>query len=226
MEWHASSTDNVLKELKAQKEGLTKDEAAFRLIKYGLNEIQEKDGVSKLRIFISQFRSPLVWILLAALIISVIAKESIDAIVIGVVLLLNSILGFAQEYKAEKAIASLRKMEAEKAEVIRNNEKRMIDAKELVPGDIIVIDEGDKIPADCRILEEYDLATIEAPLTGESGTVEKDAAAVRESAIVAERFSMLYKGTMAVRGRAIAVVAETGMGTEFGKIAGMLQEAE
>jgi Ca2+-transporting ATPase len=226
MEWHSSSIDNVLKELKTQKEGLTKEEAAFRLQKYGLNEIKEKDGVSKLKIFLSQFRSPLVWILLAALIISLIAKESTDAIVIGVVLLINSVLGFGQEYKAEKAIASLKKMEAEKAEVIRNNEKRMIDAKELVPGDIIVIDEGDKIPADCRILEEYDLATIEAPLTGESRTVEKDAAAVKESSIVAERFSMLYKGTMAVRGRSIAVVCETGMGTQFGKIAGMLQDVE
>lgn len=226
MEWHSSSTDNVLKELKTQKEGLTSEEAAFRLSKYGLNEIKEKDGISKIKIFISQFKSPLVWILIAALIISVIANEATDAIVIGIVLLLNSILGFGQEYKAEKAIASLKKMEAEKAEVIRGNEKRMIDAKELVPGDIIVIDEGDKIPADCRILEEYDLATIEAVLTGESGTVEKDAAAVKESSIVAERFSMLYKGTMAVRGRAIAVVCETGMGTEFGKIAGMLQDTE
>ena len=226
MEWHSSSTGNVLKELKTQKEGLTKEEAAFRLSKFGLNEIKEKDGVSKLKIFLSQFRSPLVWILLAALIISIIANESTDAIVIGVVLLINSVLGFGQEYKAEKAIASLKKMEAEKAEVIRNNEKRMIDAKELVPGDIIVIDEGDKIPADCRILEEYDLATIEAPLTGESRTVEKDAAAVKESSIVAERFSMLYKGTMAVRGRSIAVVCETGMGTQFGKIAGMLQDVE
>lgn len=226
MEWHSSSVDNVLKELKTRKEGLTKEEAAFRLSKYGLNEIKEKDGVSKLKIFISQFRSPLVWILLAALIISIIANEATDAIVIGVVLLINSLLGFGQEYKAEKAIASLKKMEAEKAEVIRDNEKRMIDAKELVPGDIIVIDEGDKIPADCRILEEYDLATIEASLTGESRTVEKDAAAVKESSIIAERFSMLYKGTMAVRGRCIAVVCETGMSTQFGKIAGMLQEVE
>ncbi|MFH1065720.1 MAG: cation-translocating P-type ATPase [Nanoarchaeota archaeon] len=226
MEWHARSIDNVLKELKTRKEGLTKEEVAFRLTKYGLNEIKEKDGISKIKIFLSQFRSPLVWILIAALIISMIAKESTDAIVIGVVLLLNSILGFAQEYKAEEAIASLKKLEADKAEVIRNNEKRMIDAKMLVPGDIIVIDEGDKIPADCRILESYNLATIEAPLTGESRTVEKDAAAVKESSIVAERFSMLYKGTMAVRGRAIAVVAETGMNTRFGKIAEMLQDVE
>lgn len=226
MEWHSSSIDNVLKELKTQKEGLSKEEVAFRLQKFGYNEIKEKDGISKIKIFISQFRSPLVWILIAALIISVIAKESTDAIVIGVVLLLNSILGFAQEYKAEEAIASLKKLEADKAEVIRNNEKRMIDAKMLVPGDIIVIDEGDKIPADCRILESYNLATIEAPLTGESRTVEKNAPAVKESSIVAERFSMLYKGTMAVRGRAIAVVCETGMNTQFGKIAEMLQDVE
>jgi P-type Ca2+ transporter type 2C len=221
--WHAESIEAVLREFYTGPQGLSQENARERLGKYGRNELKEKDKKSAFVIFFAQFNSFIIWILIIATVISYLFGHHVDAIVILIILVLNAVLGFIQEYRAEKSIEALRKLAALQAKVIRGGLEIRIDTQELVPGDIIVIETGDKIPADARLIDCRHLETDESSLTGESTTVKKDPKPVRENAPLAERASMVFSGTVIAAGRATAVVIATGMATEIGKIAGMVQ---
>ncbi|MBI4452879.1 calcium-translocating P-type ATPase, PMCA-type [Candidatus Woesearchaeota archaeon] len=223
---HYKPAEQVFKELKSSDKGLSQPEAKERLRQYGLNEIQEAKKVSALKIFLGQFKSVVLWILIGATVISAFLKEYIDAIVILVIIVLISILGFFLEYRAEKSIEALRKLASLKATVIRDNQKKDIDSKEVVPGDIIVLETGDKIPADSRLIEIFNLQTQEAALTGESQPVKKNTNVLAEKTPIADMKNMVFSGTVVVSGRAKAVVASTGMQTEIGKIARMIEEVK
>src|SRR3989344_3770558 len=204
--------------------GLTTQEAEERLHKYGPNEIKKKGGPSALFIFLSQFFSPLIGILIAATIISAFLKEFVDAIVILVIIILNAILGFVQEYRAERAMEALQKLAAPSCRVIRSGRVEECKSRFLVPGDIILVDTCDICPADARIIESFSLQTMEAPLTGESTPILKTVDLLKKDAAVSDRTNMIFAGTTVTRGRAKAVVTSIGMQTEFGKIADMLQQ--
>jgi len=226
MRYHAQSYKEVLQDLHSSETGLSKEEAALRLQKYGLNEIKEEKRVSPVKIFLSQFKSFIVGILIIAVLISLFVHEYIDAAVIGAILILNAIMGFVQEYKAEKSIEALKKMASLKAVVLRDGKEQQIDAKELVPGDIILLETGEKIPADSRMIEVINLQTQEAALTGESLPVKKEEVTLREATPMADRVNMVFSGTIITAGRGKAVVTSTGMNSEIGKIAELVQKAE
>src|SRR3989338_5526908 len=164
---HNKTIEQALRELNTSAKGLSQAEAEQRLKQYGLNEIREGKKVSPWEIFLNQFRSAVLWILIIATFISAFLKEYIDTIVILVIIVLIAVLGFILEYRAEKAIEALKKLASLKATVVRDGQKKEIDAKQLVPGDIIVLETGDKVPADARLLEIFNLQTQEAALTGE-----------------------------------------------------------
>ncbi|MFC1732983.1 calcium-translocating P-type ATPase, SERCA-type [candidate division KSB1 bacterium] len=226
MDYYKSHVKDALKELKTSENGLTSAEAYERLKKYGYNEIEEKEKISSLKIFLSQFSSPIVWILIGAIIISVIIGEKIDAIIISIILVINAIVGFIQEYKAEKAIEALKKMASLKAIVIRDGKEKEIDAIELVPGDIIILQTGEKIPADGRIIELANLQTQEAALTGESLPIKKEDGVYKKDLGIGDRKNLIYSGTVITNGRGKALVTGTGMKTEIGKIAHLIQTTE
>jgi len=225
MEYQKSKEEEIYKELNTGSNGLSDSEAKARLQKYGLNELKETKRISALKIFLRQFASPVVWILIIALIISIIADQGIDAIIIGIILVLNAILGFIQEFRAEKAIEALKKIVTKKAIVIRDGVQKIIEAKELVPGDIIVLSEGEKIPADSRLIEANEIRANESSLTGESVPVSKRLGTCDET-VVGNMFNMAFSGTNIVTGTGKAIVIGTGMSTEIGKIASLLQETE
>lgn len=204
--------------------GLTQKEAEYRLQRTGKNQITHEEKISKLKIFTQQFKNPLIYILLAAIVISVIIKEFLDASVILAIVLLNSILGYYQEYKAEKALELLKKISAPTARVLRNKRIRIIQAKDVVPGDILILETGDKIPADARLLTISNLQTNESILTGESTPVTKTTKAISKKVPMADQTNMVFAGTIVSYGRARAVVTATGNKTEFGRIAFSLKE--
>ena len=220
--WHAVKKEVVFKKLRSSENGLSEREAELRLAKDGKNVIKEQDGLSGLRIFLSQFKSWLVYILLAAIIISVAIQHYLDASVIGAIVLLNATIGFVQQYKAEKSVKELKKLLVLKAKVLREGVLKVINSEEIVTGDILILRQGDKIPADCRIFQIENLEVNEAVLTGESLAIEKTDKVLGKSTILAERKNMLYAGTHVEKGNCRVVVVSTGMNTEFGKIAGML----
>jgi Ca2+-transporting ATPase len=233
---HALEVENVADELDTSIEnGLNETEAKKRLEKYGLNELKETKRVTAWEIFLSQFKDFLVYLLFFAIAVSIIigiyelsqgevSSEFIDALVIFIILIVNAILGFYQEFKAEKALESLKKMAPHYAKVIREGKIRRIDIAEVVPGDIIQIDEGDKIPADARLTKAYSLYADEAILTGESQPVEKQLKIHDKKTILADRKNMVFSNTIITRGNGKAVVVRTGMKTEVGKIAEKIQE--
>ncbi|HIG96658.1 TPA: calcium-translocating P-type ATPase, SERCA-type [Candidatus Woesearchaeota archaeon] len=219
---HTLSAEETLKNLQTQKTGLSQQEAQQRLQQYGLNELQACEEISPWKIFLSQFENPIVWILVAAVVISGAIGEYLDAIVIGVILIANAVIGFVQEYHAQKAIDALKKMVSLQAIVLRDGKEKKIDATQLVPGDVILLEAGEKIPADARILELTELQLQEAILTGESVPVEKSLNPVRAEALLGDRKNMVFSGTTITSGKAAAVVCKTGMKTEIGNIACML----
>ncbi|MFQ6095368.1 MAG: cation-translocating P-type ATPase, partial [Candidatus Bathyarchaeia archaeon] len=234
--WHAKSREEVLQALETSIDGLSSEEAKRRLEKYGPNKLVEKERVSALKIFLSQFKDVFVLMLLAAIIISISSilmkagpitlEDYADPITIGIIVALNATVGFAQEYRSERAMEALKRLAAPKARVLRDRREVTISAEEIVPGDIVLLESGDRIPADGRLIETIELRTNEAVLTGESTPVEKHTDVVRADAPVGDRVNMVYMGTHTIYGRGKAVVTATGMNTEFGKIAGMIQEAE
>ncbi|MBI2653556.1 calcium-translocating P-type ATPase, PMCA-type [Candidatus Woesearchaeota archaeon] len=223
---HHKPIEQVLRELKTSEKGLSQKEAEERLKQYGLNEIKEGKKVSPWEIFLNQFKSIVIWILIFATIVSGFLKEYIDAIVILIIVILISVLGFFLEYRAEKAIEALKKLTSLKATVIRDGKKQEIDAKEIVPSDIIVLETGDKVPADARLMEVFNLQTQEAALTGESQPVKKNTDVLPEKTPIADMKNAVFSGTIVVSGRAKAVVTATGMQTEIGKIAAMIEEVK
>jgi P-type Ca2+ transporter type 2C len=230
-DWHAVELTKVLEELHSGSTGLTTSNAAERQKKYGLNLIEEKNNKSVLAILANQFKSYIVWILLGAAAVSFwIAlekgEELIDVYVILVILVFNTLLGFYQEFKAEKSIEALKRLAALKAKVRRDGTEQHIDAKDLVPGDIILLEAGDRVPADSRIIECMRLETDESSLTGESMTVKKTVDPVGAKAPLADRVCMVYSGSSVTAGHGIAIVVSTGMSTEIGRIAGLVQSVE
>jgi len=226
-EWHALEIDEALKNLGADKNGLSSEEAARRLAHYGANELQAAHHISPWTILFEQFKNVLIIILLIATALSAFLGEGIDAIAIGVIVLFAVGLGFVQEYRAERAIEALRQMAALTASVLRDGEEEEIPARVVVPGDVILIRAGDKIPADARLIEAINLQVEEAALTGESVAVEKHTASLPKGDLaVGDRKNMTYGGTAATYGRGRGVITATGMDTEFGKIAQLLQTVE
>ncbi len=225
--WHALSAQETLDALEASPMGLSGEEARRRLAQYGSNELIETATVSPLSILASQFKNVLLAVLLIAVALSVLMGHTAEAVVIGAIVLLAAGLGFIQEYRAERAVEALRALAAPAATVVRDGEEEQLPARDLVPGDILVLHTGDKVGADARLTEAVNLQAAEAVLTGESMPVEKDASLVSEGgASLGDRRNMLYAGTAVTYGRGRAVVVQTGMTTEFGKIAGMLQTVE
>ncbi len=223
-EWYMLSAEEVMKKLLTQAEGLSAAEAAERLRKYGLNELKVKKKISPVRIFISQFTSVLIVILLLAGMISFLIGNVIDAAVILAIVLLNGIFGFVQDYNAEKAIEALKRMAPLKATVMRNGKETVIEAREIVPGDIILLESGTKIPADLRIIESAELEADESILTGESVPVKKNPNVIEKSMSAMHKANMLFTGTIVTRGRATAMAVCTGINTEIGKMAVTIHE--
>ncbi|MEE9406319.1 MAG: HAD-IC family P-type ATPase, partial [Candidatus Aenigmarchaeota archaeon] len=223
--WHTLSSDNVKKKLGTSGKGLSKGDAKKRLEKHGLNKLPEKKRVEPLSIFASQFKSFLIFILIVATAISFLIGEYLDGWVILVILIANAALGFVQEYKAEKALMALKQLAVPQATVRRDGKLFVVPATEIVPGDVVVLEEGEKIPADCRLISVSELTMDESMLTGESTPVHKDVRAVGDVP-VADRKCMAFMGTIVSYGRAEALVTSTGLGTEIGKIAGMLKGPE
>jgi len=226
MEFHYVTSEEVLKHFSSNINGLTEREAQERHAQYGPNEIRREGGISSIKIFLSQFNSFIVYILIAAVFISFMLHEYIDGAVIIVILIVNAVLGFFQEYKAEKALESLKRMAALQATVMRDGRKKRIDSNKLVPGDMIAFESGDRIPADARIIEEYQLEMIESSLTGESHSVRKDSTPIKDTSTLGDMKNMVFGGTNVTSGSGKAVVVKTGMQTEMGKIAESIESVE
>ncbi len=224
--WHGISAENALQTLESRRSGLTDEEARERLLRYGPNELKAKKKVPPILIFLKQFLSPLIYILVAAAIVSVAVGHLIDAGVITVAILVGAIIGFVQETRAQKAMEALIRMAAPRATVRRGSRVREVLAREIVPGDIVILETGDKVPADARLIEVSNLKANEATLTGESMPVEKHTEALNESTPIAERKNLVFMGTSITYGRATAVIVGTGMSSEFGKIATVIGEVK
>src|SRR5215468_2870101 len=223
--WHALAVDEVLKQFGTSiGKGLDAGEASTRLYKYGPNRLPEGKKRGPFMRFLSQFNNILVYVLLGAGFTKMMLGLWIDAAIILGVVILNGLLGFIQEGKAEKALDSIRNMLSAEARTMRGSETRMIPAEQLVPGDVVLIESGDKIPADLRLIDAKNLRTEEAALTGESVPAEKTVEAVPVNATVGDRGSMAFSGTMVVSGRATGVVVATGSETELGRINQLLGE--
>jgi Ca2+-transporting ATPase len=227
MSWHQKNLEDVFHDLQSSPQGLTSQEANSRLQRFGLNVLREKAKKTLFMIFLDQFRDFMILVLIAAAVISGIIGELTDTIAIIVIVLLNAAIGFAQEYRAEKAMAALKKMAAPFATVIREGNPGDIPAAELVPGDIVLLDAGTIVPADMRLIDVAQLKLEEAALTGESVPVEKNGGIMGEGDVpLGDRRNMAFKATTASYGRGKGIVVATGMNTEIGKIAAMLQKEE
>jgi P-type Ca2+ transporter type 2C len=226
--WHALEVRDAFKRLDTQEEGLPQDVAARRLLEYGPNELQAAHHISPWEILFEQFKNVLIIILLIATALSAFLGEGVDAIAIAVIVVFAVVLGFIQEYRAERAIEALREMAAPTAAVLRNGEEEEIPAREVVPGDVLILRAGDKIPSDARLIESVNLQVEEAALTGESVPIEKHIQPITTAAATAigDRKNMVYGGTAVTYGRGRALATSTGMKTEFGKIAQMLHTVE
>ena len=225
--WHQLDPQEVLEKLQSSDMGLTSGEARQRLERYGPNELIEKKHKSLWMMFLDQFKDFMILVLIAAAVVAGVIGELTDTIAIAVIVLLNAVLGFVQEYRAEKAMAALKKLAAPSATIIRDGRAESITAERLVPGDMVILEAGNVVPADIRMMEAVQLRIDEAALTGESVPVEKDTAALRETDLpIGDRKNMAYKGTQVTYGRGRGLVAATGMRTELGRIAALLQDQD
>jgi len=218
--------DELYKELKTDRNGLSADESQKRLSQYGYNRLEEKPGKSPLLIFFEQFTNILILILIVAAVISAFIGDLTDTMVILAIVLLNAVIGFFQEYRAERALAALKKLEIPAATIIRDGKHQQIPATEIMPGDIVVLTAGEIVPADIRLIESPNLMIDESSLTGESTPVEKSTNIISEETSLADRRNMTFKGTVITYGRGVGVVVTTGMSTELGRIAYLLQETK
>ena len=225
--WHVLTTDQVFDHLNTGPAGLTSAEATRRLAEHGPNELRAAGRISPWAVLLSQFKNVLIVILLVATALSAVLGHGVEAIAITVIVLFSVLLGFVQEYRAERAIEALRRMAALTATVLRDGEEVEIPARDLAPGDVILLRAGDVVPADARLAESVNLQIEEAALTGESVPVEKHTTPLTNGQLaLGDRKNLVYSGTVATYGRGRAVVTATGMNTEFGKITGMLQTVE
>jgi Ca2+-transporting ATPase len=227
MNWHQRDIEDVLDELRSSRTGLSADEVLKRLEDHGPNVITEEKKKGSFMMFLDQFRDFMILVLIAAAVISGVIGEFSDAIAIIIIIILNAMLGFVQEYRAEQAMTALKKMAALTATVVRDGKITEIEAAGLVPGDIVILETGKIVPADMRLTEAAHLKAVEASLTGESLPAEKHIRPLREEGLpLGDRTNMAYKGTTVSYGRGKGVVVSTGMYTELGKVASMLQVEE
>lgn len=233
MEWYSKDSEHVLNQLESSEKGLSSEEAQQRLEKNGENRIRDDDSASMLQIFISQFQDNLIYLLMVAGVLSVAigvlpghSPEYTEAGIIFLILFANGFFGFIQDYRAEKSIEALKKMSTPGAVVKRDGKKQDIDSTEVVEGDVIFLEQGDAVPADARIIEAEALETDESSLTGESNSVAKSAETLGEGLSIADRENMVFMNTHVVKGRAKAVVVETGMDTQVGDIAEEIEDAD
>ncbi|MDH4214336.1 MAG: cation-translocating P-type ATPase [Candidatus Thorarchaeota archaeon] len=233
--WYDNDVEHVLKQLDTSVDGLSQEEAEIRLQQYGPNELLETGGISPLRMFIQQFMDPMVMILMIAILISLftsilgVEEESgiIDAIVISAIVIFNAVFGFVQEYKSEQALEALKQMAAPKARVKRDGLWTIIDSRDIVPGDLIGLESGDLVAADGRVIYAVGFSADEAPLTGESVSVRKVVDPIHlHSPVVGDMKNMVFQGTSITAGKGNAIVTSTGMKTQFGKIAELVQESD
>ena len=222
-----------MSELETSEDGLTEEEAENRIEEYGENRIEDDDSTSMLQIFISQFQDNLIYLLMAAGLLTVLVgflpgheANLTETAIIFAILFANGIFGFIQDYRAEKSIEALKEMSTPSTTVLRGGKKADIDSTQVVPGDIVFLEQGDAVPADGKILEAESLSTDESALTGESQNISKSPGTVEEDAPVAERTNMAFKNTHVVKGRGKMIVTDTGMDTEVGNIAEEIEEAE
>ena len=240
-DWHAIEYDTVMERLATTEDGLSAEEVKLRQEKYGFNELVAGKRVTPLEILINQFKDVFVIMLLVAVAFSIIVgyyeamqtpgpstlvEDYADAITIGAIVIMNAVVGFVQEYRSEKALEAMQKLTAPSANVIREGKEITVDARELVPGDILLLESGDRIATDARLFEVVNLQTEEAPLTGESTPISKLITPLKEDIAVGDRKNMVFMATHTTYGRGKGVVTSTGMSTEFGKIAEAVQEAE
>lgn len=211
MNWYQLQIKEILKKLGTSEEGLTDNEVSKRLQHYGFNKLIEEEKISRLKILLHQFTSPLIYILLVASVVTAILKEYVDTSVIMAVVALNAIIGYIQEYKAEQGVRALKKMLIPRARVLRNGKEKEINSEQMVPGDVIFLASGTKVPADLRLLKTYELKVEESMLTGESVPAEKSIAIIREDSLTpGDQRNMAFMGTVVVSGRAKGIVVETG----------------
>ena len=225
--WHTRSVDVALSELSSTWEGLADAEAERRLDRYGPNELQASARISAWKIFFEQFKNVLILILLVATVASAFLGHGVETIVIAIIVLFAVVLGFIQEYRAERAIEALREMAAPTVIVIRNGREVEVAARDVVPGDVVLLQAGDKVAADARLIESVNLQADEAPLTGESVAVDKHVEPLAKNDLaVGDRSNMVFAGTIVTYGRGRGLVVATGMDTQVGQIAEMLQTVE
>jgi len=225
MNWHLKKINEVYKDLNSSHEGLSSDEVEKRIETYGFNELIEAKKKTVFMMFLDQFKDFMIMILVVAAVVSGIIGELVDTIAIVVIVILNAIIGFVQEYRAEQAMKALKQMAAPSALTLRNNNVSTISASELVPGDIVYLEAGRIVPADIRLTETAQLKIEEAALTGESVPVEKNIHTLTdESVSLGDRKNLAFKGTTVSYGRGTGIVVDTGMETELGRIATLLQE--
>lgn len=224
--FYMMSVEDSLKTLESKREGLSSEDVEKRLLEYGKNELKEKASVPTWKIFLESFKDPMVIILIVAAVIQIATGSIMESLIIFLVLILNAILGTVQTKKAESSINSLKQMSVPDAKVLRNGEKLTISSTEVVPGDIVLLEAGDYVPADGRLIEAESLKIVEGMLTGESEPAEKNTDIIGEECTVGDRKNMVYSTSMVVNGRATYLCTGTGMNTEIGKIADLLENTD
>lgn len=224
--YYSISVEDTIERLGSDKNGLSKDEAEKRLAQFGENKLPEKGKTNIFKLIIKQFKDFLVLILFIAAIISYLTDHMVDVYVIIGVIIVNAAIGFVQEFRAEKSVESLKKLVKQNATVLRGGERNVVDASQIVPGDIVLLEEGKSVPADARVMRRKNLQVEESSLTGESLPVDKQTGPLDEDTGLADRKNMVYKGTHIARGSCKAVITATGQHTELGKIAESLTEVE
>ena len=223
--WSISATE-LLKRLQATVNGLTSDEARKRLTNYGANRLKPQKRSDALTLFVAQFKSPIILILLAATGLSLFLHNIVDASIILIIVVISGLLGFWQEHSASNAVKKLLAIVQIKAAVLRDGNQQEIHIEDIVPGDIVILNAGDIVPGDCLLLESKDLFVDEAMLTGETFPVEKDVSVLPSDTALAQRINTVWMGTHIVSGTAKAIVTLTGKETEFGKVSERLKHKE
>jgi len=226
MKFYQQDLEQIYLTFKTNENGLSQEEADSRLEEQGFNELQTETRINKFKLFISQFQSFIIYIMLFATVLSLILQEYVDASVILVILIANAFIGYYQELGAAKSLEALKKLNIVVAKVYRNNNLMEMESKYLVKGDIIHLAAGDKVPADARIIKAHHLKVEEAALTGESLPVEKITKPISAKSQIGDQRNMLFSSTTVLEGSATAVVAYTAMETEIGKITELVKSAE